>query len=163
MARSTPVPAKPVPQTEEDAAFHAQEYIKEDETVKQLDAEEAQELADVKQKYADRKKPHAEARDEHFKLAHAWGEANRGVRKTITLPNGRKLEWRMPSSQSLVIAEGKLDTILRSLLRLKNWPKYLKVELRKNEVKADLEELQKASSTLRRYLGLNKSEYFRIK
>lgn len=157
------MPAKPVPQTAEEAAYHAQEYVKEDEMVKQLDAEEAQELADVKQKFADRKKPHIEARGEHFTLAHAWGEANRGDRKTIKLPNSRELQWRMPSSSSLEVAEEKLETVVRALLRLKNGWKYVKFELRKNEIKADLPELQKASSSLRRWLSLDKTEYFRIK
>ncbi len=163
MAKPTPVPARPVPQTEEEVAYHAQEFVKEDEAVNQLDAEEAQELADVKQKYADRKQPHIEARDQHFKLAHAWGEANRRGRKTIALPNGRQLQWRLPSSSSLIVVEERFESIVRALLRLKNWPKYLKIELRKNNVKADLEELQKSSTSLRRWLGLDKTEYFRIK
>lgn len=163
MARRTPVPARPLPQTEDEVAYHAQEYVKEDETVKQLDAEEVQELADVKQKYADRKKPHVEARAEHHALAHIWGEANRRGRKTIKLPNGRRLEWRPPSSPSLLVDEEKLEAIVRALLRRKNWPKYLKIELRKNNVKADLGELQKSSSSLRRWLGIDKTDYFRIK
>lgn len=157
------MPAKPVPQTEEEAAYHAQEFVQEDEAVKQLEAEEAQEMAAVQQKFADRKKPHIEARDEHFAQAQAWGEAHRGDRKTIKLLNGRELRWRNPSSSSLLFDEAKLETIVRSLMRLKNWPKYLKIDLRRNNIKADLEELHKASSTLRRWLSLDKTEYFRIK
>jgi phage host-nuclease inhibitor protein Gam len=156
------VPAKPVPQTEEEAAYHAQEYIKEKLTIEELEAEEAQAVANLRQEYADRRKPHEDARNEHFMLAHAWGEANRDGSKTITLTNGRKLEWRMPSSSSLLYAEDQLESIIRSLLRLKNWRKYLKVELRKNNIKADLGQLQKNSSTLRRLLRLDKTEFFRI-
>lgn len=156
------VPAKPVPQTEDEAAYHAQEYVKQSEKLKKLEAEEAQELADVKQKYTDRKKPHAQARDEHFALAHAWGEANRAGRKTIKLPNGRELQWRLPSSPSLIIVEGKHAAVVQALLRLKNWPKYLKVELKKNEIKADFAELQKTNRGFRSWLRIDKSEYFRI-
>jgi hypothetical protein len=151
-----------VPQTEEEAAYHAHEYVKEDEAVKLLEAEEAQELADVRQRYADRKKPHADARAEHFELAHAWAEANRGNRKTIKLPNGRELQWRLSSSPSLVFDESKLWGIVKELLKLENWSKYLKIELKKNSVKTDLPELHKASGNLRRWLRLNKTEFFRI-
>lgn len=163
MARSTPVPAKPVPQTEEKAAYHAQKYVAADEAVKKLEAEEAQELAGVKQKYADRKKPHAGARDEHFALAQAWGEANRAGRKTIKLPNGRELQWRLPSSPSLIFDEAKLPVIVKALLRLKNGMKYLKIELRRNEIKADLGELQKTARGFRTWFRLSSTEYFRIK
>lgn len=162
MAKSTPVPAKPVPQTEEEAAYHAQEYVKQSETLKKLEAEEARDLASVKQKYADRRKPHVEARKEHFTLVHDWGEANRSGRKTIVLPNGRKLEWRLPSNPTLIIVEGKHASVVGALLRLKNWPKYLKVELKKNEIKADLGDLQKTSRSLRSWLRLDNSEFFRI-
>lgn len=163
MARSTPVPAKPVPQTDEEAAYHAQEYVKADEAVKQLDAEQAQELAAVQQRYADRKKPLVDAREEHLKLAHAWGEANRAGRKTIKLPNGRELQWRLPSSPTLIVAEEALEKIIRALFRRNNGMKYLKIELRKNEIKADLPELQKGSKNFRTWFRLSSTEYFRIK
>jgi phage host-nuclease inhibitor protein Gam len=158
----TPVPAKPVPQKEADAAYHAQEYWREKSEVEQLEAECAGEIAAIQQMYADRKEPHADARDEHLRLAHAWGEANRGGRKTIKLSNGRELQWRLPSSPSLDFDEDMLDSIVRALMRLKDWSKYLKIELRKNNVKADLGELHKSSRTLRRLLSLDKTEYFRI-
>lgn len=162
LAKRTPVPAKPVPQTEEEAAHHAQEHVNENGVVKRLDAEEAQKIADVKQRYADRKKPHIVARDEHEALAQAWGEANRHGRKTIKLSNGRELQWRLPSSPSLLFDEDKLETIEQLFLKLKDWRKYLRVELRKNNIKADLEGIHKASSGLRHLLHLDKTEFFRI-
>lgn len=162
MAKGVPVVANPLPQSEEEAAYHAHQYILEVEMVKHLEAEEVQELTGIKQKFADRKKPHIEARDEHFALAHAWGEVNRLGRKTIQLPNGRQLQWRYASSPGLVYVEEKFLTIVRALLRLKNWPKYLKIEFQKNNIKADLEELQRSSGSLRRYVSLDKPEFFRI-
>ena len=163
MAKSAPVAADPVPQSEEEAAYHANEFVKEDAVVHGMEAEEEQELAAVKQKYADLKRPHQEARDRHFRQAHAWGEAHRQGRKTIKLSNGRELQWRLPSSSSLIFDQEKFATIVTILMRLKEWPKYLKVELRKNNIKADLEQLQKANSAFRRLLALDKTEYFRIK
>jgi len=163
LAKRTPAPAKPAIQSEEECAIEAQEFIELDAQVKQVETEKKAAHDKIDQEYAERMEPLVAKRDEKFNRVQAWAEANRKDRKTIKLPNGRKLEWRPPSSQGLLWVPEKFMTIVRVLLRLENWEKYVSIEFRKNNVKADLSELQKRSRSLRRYLSLDNAVYFRIR
>jgi hypothetical protein len=161
LAVSAPVHAKPVPQTLDEAGRHAQQYIILRDQVKEIDRQEKAEIARIKEEAAERRQPLIVQRDEHFAKAHAWAEANRRGRKTIKLPNGRELRWRRPSSPKLIIT-GTIIAIARLLLRLEKWEKYVDIKLKKNNIKADFDELVKTFKGLRRLLRLDDSEYFSI-
>lgn len=160
LARREPIPARPAIQSDKRAGLEAQRYKDLRARIEQIDAEEKAKIAAIRQRYEDRRRPLVVRADEKLSRVQAWGEATRSGRKTIELPNGRKLEWRLPSSPQLMVV-GKIETIVRLLLRLPNWRKYLEVNLKKNNIKADLDELKEISG-LRRGLRLNNTEYFRI-
>ncbi|HET7528705.1 MAG TPA: host-nuclease inhibitor Gam family protein [Candidatus Saccharimonadales bacterium] len=161
MAKRTPAPAQPAIQSDDEAGREAQEYRELKAQVDQLEADEKAEIAEVRQKYKDRRKPLEEQRDSKFMRVQAWSEATRSGRKTIRFPNGRKAEWRMPSSPRLIVI-GELVAIAKMLLRLENYDKYVKIELKKNNIKADFAELAKKLRGLRKLLSLDDTEYFRI-
>jgi phage host-nuclease inhibitor protein Gam len=163
LAKRAPAPAKPAIQSEEECAIEAQEFVELDAQVKRIEAEKKAAHEKIDQEYGERLGPVVAQRDEKFARVQAWGEANRRDRKTIKLLNERKLEWRRASNPSLLWVPEKFMTIVRVLLRLDNWEKYVSIEFRKNNIKADLPELQKKSRSLRRYLGLDKTVYFRIR
>lgn len=163
MAKRVPAPARPAIQTEDECAREAQEFIELDAQMKQVEAEKKDAHKAVDEEYGERLAPVINLRAEKFARVQAWAEANRHDRKTIKLLNGRKLEWRPPSNPSLLWAPEKFMTIVRVLLRLENREKYLSIEFKKNNVKADLPELQKKSRSLRRYLSLDGTVYFRIR
>jgi phage host-nuclease inhibitor protein Gam len=163
LARSAPTPAKPAIQTQEECAIEAQEVVELAAQVERIETERRAAHDTVDQEYAERLQVVKNLLTERLARVHAWAEANRDGRKTIVLPNERRLEWRLPSSPALQFSEEKFASIVRALLRLKNWSKYLKIELRKNEVKADLPELQKKSATMRRWVWLDRTEYFKVR
>lgn len=163
MAKRAPSPARPAIQTEEECAIEAQEFVELDTQIKKIELEKKDAHDKVDKEFAERLEPLVAKRDEKFDRVQAWAEPNRNNRKTIKLPNDRLLEWRPPSAQSLIWVPEKFMTIVRVLLRLDNWEKYLTIEFRKNNVKADLPELQKMSRSLRRFLKLDESVYFRIR
>lgn len=162
MAKRAPTPAQPAIQSDDEAGREAQGYRELKAQVEQLEADEKTEVAEVRQKYKDRRKPLEEQRDTKFKRVQAWSEATRDGRKSIKFPNGRKAEWRLPSSPRLIII-GEVVAIAKILLKLENYDKYVKIELKKNSIKADFAELVKKVRGLRKLLGLDDTEYFRIR
>jgi phage host-nuclease inhibitor protein Gam len=160
VAGSTPTPAASAIQSDEEAGCEAQEYLDLDAAIRQLAARERKAVARVRQRYADRRKPLEERRDTRLARVHAWAEATRNGRKTIRFPNGRIAKWRLPSQPKLIVS-GKIETIVRLLLRLPNWRDYVSIELKKGKVKADLPQLRRIPG-LRRALHLDKTEKFGI-
>jgi len=100
-------------------------------------------------------------------LVQAFADAHRdeltkGGRKSFFFPSGAIGQWGYPQQGTLVVV-GNLGSIARALLRLPNWELFLKIELRKNNIKAHLEELRRVSPTLRKGLREDKQERFMIK
>jgi phage host-nuclease inhibitor protein Gam len=145
----------------EEVATEAQEYVELKQQVDAIDREEKQKIKQIKSEMAERRKSLVPRRDELLDRIQAWAETNRAGRKTISLPNGRKLEWRLPSSPRLVVA-GQIIVIARLLLRLENWEKYVEIKLKKSNLKSDLDELHKKLRGLKRLLHRDNTEYFRV-
>jgi phage host-nuclease inhibitor protein Gam len=96
-----------------------------------------------------------------FADAHRDELTDGGKKKSFRFPSGGVGKWSYPSSPRLEVVEGKLPTVARLLLGLANWPKYLELRLKKNAIKADLEDLQRIPG-LRRWLRLEKDERFYV-
>ena len=78
--------------------------------------------------------------------------------KFFQLPCGVVCRWGYPSRGTLVW-KGNVRAIVRKLLKLPNWEKYVKIEFRKDNIKADLDELaQKGIKTF----SEEKKERFRV-
>jgi len=157
LAKRTPAPSKPAIQSDEECAIEAQEYVELDAEYKLIEAEKKAAHDKVDQDYAERLRPVGERRDEKFERVQAWGEATRDNRKTIKFENGRELRWRTASSAKLIVS-GTLETIIQSLLKRRDWKKYLKVELKKSSL-ASHPKVVEATDGLR----LERGEYFTIK
>lgn len=98
----------------------------------------------------------------------AWADPRRNQlvpddrKKSFRFECGAVGQWGYPSSASLVVA-GTLETVLKALLRLPNWQKYVEIKLKKTNIKSDLADLHKASRTLRRALHTSREERFWVK
>lgn len=156
MAKSTPVPAKPAIQSDEEAGLEAQEYLNAKAVVEQIEATEKAAIAALKQEFASLRKPHEEVRDDRFARVQAWAEATRGGRKTIKFPNGREFRWRTASSAKLIISD-TLDEIVQRLLKRRDWKKFLAVEPKKSALVAHPKVVEETEG-----LSLERGEYASI-
>ncbi|MBX4191038.1 host-nuclease inhibitor Gam family protein [Candidatus Saccharibacteria bacterium] len=132
---ATPVSAKPAIQSDAQAGIEAQEHLAAKAAIAQIDDAEEAAITALKQQFAKLREPHVAIRDDRFERVQAWAEATRNGRKTIRFPNGREFRWRTASSAKLIIS-GTLETIIQSLLKRRDWKKFLKVELKKSSLAA---------------------------
>jgi phage host-nuclease inhibitor protein Gam len=157
LAKHEPAPAKPAIQSGDECAIEAQEFLELNAQVKQIEVERKAAHEKVDQEYDERLRPVVTQRDEKFARVQAWGEANRHDRKTIKLDNGRELRWRTASSAKLIVS-GTLEVIIQSLLKRRDWKKFLKVELKKSSLAAHPKVVDQTEG-----LRLERGEYFSIK
>jgi phage host-nuclease inhibitor protein Gam len=100
-------------------------------------------------------------------LVQAFSDAHRdeltkgGKSKSFRFPSGAVGRWGLPSKAKLIIGKN-LRSVARVLLNLPNWENFVEVRLKKDNIKAHLDELHEASPTLRRELKQEKKERFRI-
>jgi phage host-nuclease inhibitor protein Gam len=135
LAKHVPVPAQAAIQSDEQAGIEAQEYKDAVAAIKQIDDAEEAAIAAVKQQFSHLRSLQEEIRDSRFDRVQAWAEATRGDRKTIKFPNGREFRWRMASSKKVIVS-GTLETIIASLLKRRDWKKFVKVDLKKSSLAA---------------------------
>lgn|GEM_PF-2309407 len=108
-----------------------------------------------------------QANEADQELVQAFADAHRDEltksgKKSFLFPSGATGQWAIPSQAALIVGDN-LRAIARALLRLPNWDLFIKIEPRKNNIKAHLEELHRASPTLRRGLRVDRKERFSIK
>jgi phage host-nuclease inhibitor protein Gam len=157
LSKKAPVPAQPAIQSDEEAGCEAQQYLDLKAEVDQLDSEEKDRVAAIKQEYSDRRAPIVAECELKWVRVQTWAESTRGDRKTIRFPNGREARWRTASSAKLIVS-GTLELIIQSLLKRRDWKKFLKVELKKSSLAAHPKVVDQTEG-----LRLERGEYFSIK
>ncbi|MBX4188523.1 hypothetical protein KW792_00285 [Candidatus Saccharibacteria bacterium] len=133
MPKSTPVPAKPAIQSDEQAGQEAQEYVEAKAALDRIDIAKKAAVDAINQQFALLSKPYKVICDERFPRVQAWAEANREGRSTIKFPNGRVFRWRSASKARLIV-NGTIEVIGRSLLQRPDWEKFLDLKLKKSNL-----------------------------
>ena len=144
MARGTI--AKKVPQTMEEADKVALRLRQTDGKITETEAERKRLDSDL-QKVKAKKAQLEQERESDQELLRAFADPRRdgltdgGKTKSFRFPCGVVGRWGYPSSSRLIVS-GTLKTIARKLLKLPNWEKYIEIKLKKNNIKANLDELR---------------------
>ena len=150
--------AQPVPQTLEQADRVAQRLQKTDAAIALVETER-QELSSKLMKVQAKKSELEKKRSGDQELLRSFADPRRdeltegGKRKSFRFPCGVVGQWGFPN-QSTLMVKANLKTIARKMLKLPNWDKYIEIKLKKNNIKADLEELGM------REFGLERKERF---
>jgi phage host-nuclease inhibitor protein Gam len=155
--------AKKVPQTIKQADTVGRRMLRRGARIENLEARIREQDRKLKKMRAD-KSVLEDAQGQDQELLRAFADPRRdeltrgGKVKNFRLPCGVVCQWGLPARGTLVW-KGNVRAIVRKLLKLPNWEDYVRIEFRRDKIKADIAEL--ADQGIRNF-SEDKQERFRV-
>jgi phage host-nuclease inhibitor protein Gam len=136
LARTAPAPAKPAIQSDEQAGIEAQEYKDAQSMIEAFNKARKASVEAINKQFDELLVPYQETAEDRFARVQAWAEATRAGRKTVKFPNGRVFRWRTSAYPKLIVA-GTLEDIVKSLMKRRDWKKFVDFKLKKTVLTAN--------------------------